>query len=280
MPLETATTINQLVTSNPADTDSEGQGGAHLRLIKSTLQATFPNVTGAVTPTHTALNLLTLSNGALRFNGAVPVGSMHAFPADPGSSLVARGGTAAGTEQYIECDGSTYLVSKFPDLAASGLVTVVSSNFTVPLLTDTGRFLRSRIPGTTAAGVSQANQNAAHTHTVSSSGTTSTESANHSHTFSGTTGTENAAHTHPIAVHQRRFILPACFWRRRHSPQLRQQQATTGTENQNHGHDYGGTTTGISASHTHTVTVTGTTASNGGAEARPESFSVMWTLKT
>ena len=27
-----------------------------MRLLKSTLQATFPNITGAVTPTHTQLN--------------------------------------------------------------------------------------------------------------------------------------------------------------------------------------------------------------------------------
>ena len=238
MPLETATTINQLVTSNPADTDSEGQGGAHLRLIKSTLQATFPNVTGAVTTTHTALNLLTLSNGALRFNGAVPVGSMHAFPADPGSTLVARGGTAAGTEQYIECDGSTYLVSKFPDLAASGLVTVVSSNFTVPLLTDTGRFLRSRIPGTTAAGVSQANQNLSHTHTVSASGTTSAESNDHTHTFSGTTSTENAAHTHPIAVNSATAGITNNVGGGSGSVGT----GNTGTQSANHTHTYSGTT--------------------------------------
>lgn len=45
MPLETATWISDLVTSNPPGTDLESQGANHLRLIKSVLQSTFP-ITG------------------------------------------------------------------------------------------------------------------------------------------------------------------------------------------------------------------------------------------
>lgn len=56
MGLETATYINGLNSANPTATDPRSQGDDHLRLIKSTVKATFPNVTGAVTPTHTALN--------------------------------------------------------------------------------------------------------------------------------------------------------------------------------------------------------------------------------
>jgi membrane-bound inhibitor of C-type lysozyme len=47
MPLETATYIDQLVSSNPVHTDDPNQGDAHLRLIKSAIQATFPNFTAA-----------------------------------------------------------------------------------------------------------------------------------------------------------------------------------------------------------------------------------------
>lgn len=59
MGLETGTYISDLNASNPVNaTDPVSQGDDHLRLIKSTLLNTFPNVTGAATPTHTELNYL------------------------------------------------------------------------------------------------------------------------------------------------------------------------------------------------------------------------------
>ena len=56
MGLETATYINGLVTSNPDGTDAKSQGDDHLRLIKSVLKNSFPNITGAVTATQDDLN--------------------------------------------------------------------------------------------------------------------------------------------------------------------------------------------------------------------------------
>ena len=56
MALETGTYISDLNVSNPATTDGVTQADDHLRLIKSTVKATFPNVSGAVLPTHTELN--------------------------------------------------------------------------------------------------------------------------------------------------------------------------------------------------------------------------------
>jgi hypothetical protein len=59
MGLEAATYISQLVATNPVGaTDPRSQGDDHLRLLKSTLQNTFPVITGAVTATHTELNQL------------------------------------------------------------------------------------------------------------------------------------------------------------------------------------------------------------------------------
>ena len=58
MGLETGTYIDSLNTSNPGATDSVAQGDDHLRLIKSTIKNTFPNITGAMSATHTELNLL------------------------------------------------------------------------------------------------------------------------------------------------------------------------------------------------------------------------------
>ena len=58
MALESGTYINSLNASNPASTDGLGQADDHLRLIKSTLLATLPNVTGVVTADHTELSTL------------------------------------------------------------------------------------------------------------------------------------------------------------------------------------------------------------------------------
>ena len=56
MTVETATYISDLNASLPAAGDPESEGATHLQLIKGVLQATFPNITAAVTATATALN--------------------------------------------------------------------------------------------------------------------------------------------------------------------------------------------------------------------------------
>jgi hypothetical protein len=56
MALETGTYTDSLVTANPAATDALSQADDHLRLLKSTIKATFPNITGAVTSTQAAID--------------------------------------------------------------------------------------------------------------------------------------------------------------------------------------------------------------------------------
>jgi hypothetical protein len=56
MAIESATYINGLDTTKPGSSDPKSEGDDHLRLLKSTIKATFPNVTGAVTATHTELS--------------------------------------------------------------------------------------------------------------------------------------------------------------------------------------------------------------------------------
>ena len=58
MALETGTFIDSLNASNPASTDGLAQADDHMRLIKSTIKATFPSITGAVTATQAELNIL------------------------------------------------------------------------------------------------------------------------------------------------------------------------------------------------------------------------------
>lgn len=56
MPLETGTYINSLNSSNPVATDGLAFADEHFRLIKATILATFPNITGEMSATHTVLN--------------------------------------------------------------------------------------------------------------------------------------------------------------------------------------------------------------------------------
>lgn len=58
MALESGTYLNSLVTSNPTATDALAQADDHLRLIKSVLVNTFPNLAGAVTVTEGELNII------------------------------------------------------------------------------------------------------------------------------------------------------------------------------------------------------------------------------
>ena len=56
MALESGTYINSLNSSNPAATDGLAFADDHMRLMKATILASFPNITGAMTATHTVLN--------------------------------------------------------------------------------------------------------------------------------------------------------------------------------------------------------------------------------
>jgi len=84
MGLETGTYIDSLNTSNPGATDSVAQGDDHIRLVKSTIKNTFPNITGAMTATHTELNLLdgcTANTAELNYVDIATLGTVEASKA-------------------------------------------------------------------------------------------------------------------------------------------------------------------------------------------------------
>lgn len=58
MGIESGTYISDLNSANPTATDPKSEGDDHIRLIKALVKATFPNIAGAVTPSHTQLNTL------------------------------------------------------------------------------------------------------------------------------------------------------------------------------------------------------------------------------
>lgn len=56
MPLESALYISDLNVANPASTDSVAQADDHIRLIKAAIKATFPNISGPVMASQSAIN--------------------------------------------------------------------------------------------------------------------------------------------------------------------------------------------------------------------------------
>ena len=80
MALESGSYINSLNSNNPVATDALAQADDHIRLIKATIKASFPNITGAVTLTQAEINALktTLSAASgtrmLFHNSSSPVG--------------------------------------------------------------------------------------------------------------------------------------------------------------------------------------------------------------
>ena len=83
MALESGTYINSLSSSNPAATDGLGQADDHIRLIKSTILATFPSIDAAMTANEDELNTLdgftgtTADHNLLSGNAAAGVTSTH-----------------------------------------------------------------------------------------------------------------------------------------------------------------------------------------------------------
>ena len=115
MALESGTFIDSLNVANPVSTDALAQADDHLRLIKSTIKATFPNLAGAVTLTHAEINALQGLAGQL----SAPQGTKMVFASHPaptgwttqtdndkalrvvdGSTTLGTGGSAAFTSAF------------------------------------------------------------------------------------------------------------------------------------------------------------------------------------
>lgn len=201
MPLESATFINSLDPSNPGASDNASQGDDHVRLIKSTLKTTFPNITGAVTLTHTEINAL-LATVA------------RAARADLVGEVKAWAGTTLPTG-YLWCAGQAVSRTTYSALFAALSTTHGAGDgtttFNLPDLR--GRVVAGRddMNGTSAArlsgvlssttlGASGGSQNLqSHTHGVTDPGHVHTASAdtqgNHNHTASADT---HGGHDHGI----------------------------------------------------------------------------------
>lgn len=104
--------ISGLVVTNPVGaTDPKSQGDDHIRLIKTALLGTFPNLSGAVTPTQAELNILDTANtfdlnhATVDMDGTTWNADYTNIDIDAATSLTLEGGSAvitlAGTEADI-----------------------------------------------------------------------------------------------------------------------------------------------------------------------------------
>lgn len=124
MALESATYISDLVSTNPVGaTDPKSAGDDHIRLLKSTVKATFPNVSGAVTPTHTELNYVDGVTSAIQtqlntkaaiadqtFTG-IPRADTAAFGTNT-TQLATTGHVYAAVGGYASAAIGTYVMAK------------------------------------------------------------------------------------------------------------------------------------------------------------------------
>jgi microcystin-dependent protein len=155
MPLESATTINQLEPSNPASTDQIRQADDHIRLLKQTIKNTFPNITGPVTVTQAQLNSPTV----------IPVGLITFW----------YGSSASIPLGWALCDGSTVSL-----LAGGTIVTpdlrgyvVMGANGLFATGTTTGA-ITATADTSGAGGHTHTVDGGAHVHSATATGTSLT----------------------------------------------------------------------------------------------------------
>ena len=97
MTVESASYINGLNATYPTGTDAKAEGDDHIRLIKTTVKATFPNIVGPVTLTDTQINAAVVRDASanVSLGGASAAATTRLTLQDTGA---ARAYTAAVTD--------------------------------------------------------------------------------------------------------------------------------------------------------------------------------------
>jgi hypothetical protein len=133
MTVESVSYISDLNASYPAAGDSRSEGDDHIRNLKTGIKATFPNVSGAVTPTHTELNYVDGVTSAIQtqldaktaisalqnqtYIGFTTGGTSTAYTLTPSPAIGAYAGGQSFFVTFHTASGAT------PTLQISGLAT-------------------------------------------------------------------------------------------------------------------------------------------------------------
>lgn len=141
MALESTTYIDGLVATNPTGTDPRSQGDDHIRLVKSTIKATLPNLSGAVTSTYTELNLLdgvTATTAELNYNDVPTLGTVEA------SKTVTA--DAVGTTKKLKTQEQTEIVNAIGTVSTATAIDFTAGNIATAVLTSGGSFTLNNPP--------------------------------------------------------------------------------------------------------------------------------------
>ena len=174
MALESGTFIDSLNVANPVSTDALAQADDHLRLIKSTIKATFPNLAGAVTLTHAEINALQ----GLAGNLSAPQGTQMVFASSPAPT--------GWTTLTANNDKALRVVNGSTTLGTGGSVPFTTA---FASYTPTGS-VNSPITGSVAAVALSVNQIPAHRHFIAANVTN-----NSATTITSTNQAKRGGHT-------------------------------------------------------------------------------------
>jgi microcystin-dependent protein len=170
MGLETASTIDQLVSDWPLQSDKIRQGAGHLRTLKAAIKGTFPNLAGPTTITAATLNALPAD-----FSAVLTELLEHVVPL--GSIMMWSGGNATIPTGWALCNGQT--------ISGYGTVPDLRDRFVIGAgggLTS-GQTGGSISPSTTAAG--------GHTPNIQGHALTAAEGPAHTHVAATFTGSSD-----------------------------------------------------------------------------------------
>jgi len=194
MALETGTYISDLNSSNPVATDGLAQADDHIRLVKSTIKATLPGLTGAVTSTHTELNTLDGYSGTTAdlniLSGAAAAGVT-------GTEFNRLNGVTSSIQTQINNissvpSGVIMMWSGSNNSIPSGFVLCNGSNGTPDLrnrfIVGSGSSYSTGNTGGANSVTLSISQMPSHNHSASSS----VSDPGHSHSFKGATGSSGS----------------------------------------------------------------------------------------
>jgi hypothetical protein len=229
--------------------------------------------------TYAALyNVMTIQTNGTRINGNAIITSISSTANMRSGYYVFGTGIASGTT--ILTVDSANQITLSATASSSGTATIIVSpwltntgTIKLPDVSTAGRYRRSRT-ASTAIGQVQADQNKAHTHSVSA--TTGIESTTHTHGVSGTTASDSPNHTHSYNPSNavQASVTPGGGL----ALNIADTTAQTGTPSTPHTHTFSATSGTQTANHTHSFSTT--SASDGGTETRPLSLIVMTCVKT
>jgi hypothetical protein len=203
--IESATYISDLNISNPPGSDPVGQADDHIRLLKSALKTTFPNINAAVSATPLQLNQYFVPQGAiLMWSGSIA--------SIPTGWALCNGGTYAKSDgsgnvtvpdlrdKFLVGAGSTYAVAATGG-ATSNTPTITVTNEAIALTTNQLP-AHSHTATVTDTGHSHTATVSAHTHSGVLTGVASTVgvAAGTNYSLPATFSSGNTGSTTPTAT--------------------------------------------------------------------------------